>query len=1211
MRIRPLVFAALLLCALLGTTRPLYAQEALYQHLRPLASALDADGTLDPAPSTGALDARGYRLTTTATGAPRFVPEAMATAADGAWDDRFGLPGVSWSEITTLLVHDTDLYVAGFFSQAGEAPIASIARWDGHRWHKLGAGIDGTAHALAWYNGELYVGGSIDKAGAILANGIARWNGTEWNPVGDGLAALNGGPDVRALAVFNGSLYAGGVFNEASGVPAIGLARWDGTAWSAPGSVFRGPYDEPSEVYALAASGTRLYVGGAFDKIGGVEAAAIAVWNGTAWAPLGAGMEGEFVAKVNALHLAGEKLYAGGGFIKAGNVSARNVAVWNQASQTWSALGGGLKGDFDSGEVYAIQSSGADVYVGGSFDFAGSKAAVNIARWDGSGWNALVQDGSNGVVDFMPVQALAPSPGGVYLAGGFDHAGGIAVNRVARWDGSRFRTLGEGLQNSAGFGGTVYDVATSDDGKVYVVGQFSFAGGRLAENVAMWDGVDWHALGAGTDGIVHAVATHGTDVYIGGRFTSVDGIAASHIARWDAATETWHALGAGVNGDVWDLLPDGNALYVGGNFTSAGAVEAFDLARWDGAAWEKLGMGAVLQPGGIAYTLLLDGDMLWIGGDFQTIQVNGQSGQVNSLVAWNRATDSWFGTGGGVTRSTGSSDVWGRVFALAKLNGELYVGGQFDKVGGAVAASGVARFDGTSWNALGSGIGGELLLEVSALAVDRTDLYVGGRFAAAGTATSRAVARWNATTQAWASLEGGLSGEGLVYVHELAVMGGNLYVGGNFSSAGPAQAAAFAQWHITGTPPDASATLQLSAAEVTFSPVIEGQSGETTFTLTNISNAATLTGVVEGTTGPFSVVSGGGAFSLTPGQSRNVVLRFSPTTTGTVSGTLRITHNAGNTTSPTTVPLSGYGESATQAVTLRYFNPSESQYYVTIAGGSAAEGFVFGTNKYQDRAKGMAFTLPDGFASGTITQVKAWFAYRTASASGKTYDLKIYNGTAQSGPTGAPLYTKTYRIVDIVADDNLNTGSSATTFFLDGPVAVGTSFFVVFDFGDYTVAEAPLAGLASSNLVGERVEEAWEQWADGSWANVSDAWRGTDSQPGTGTQGWYPWISVDATVTTTTPTEVPGTPALTLLAPNAPNPFADQTALAFTLAEAGAVRLAVHDVLGREVAVLVDETMPAGPHRVLFEASDLPSGTYFYTLRAGTHVQTRPMTVVR
>jgi hypothetical protein len=78
-----------------------------------------------------------------------------------------------------------------------------------------------------------------------------------------------------------------------------------------------------------------------------------------------------------------------------------------------------------------------------------------------------------------------------------------------------------------------------------------------------------------------------------------------------------------------------------------------------------------------------------------------------------------------------------------------------------------------------------------------------------------------------------------------------------------------------------------------------------------------------------------------------------------------------------------------------------------------------------------------------------------------------------------------------------------------------------------------------------------------------------------------------------------------------PNPFAGRTRITFEAAEASHVRLAVYDVLGREVAVLVDGRVESGSHTVTFVAQGLPAGTYVYRLDVGGDVQTGRMTLTR
>jgi hypothetical protein len=83
------------------------------------------------------------------------------------------------------------------------------------------------------------------------------------------------------------------------------------------------------------------------------------------------------------------------------------------------------------------------------------------------------------------------------------------------------------------------------------------------------------------------------------------------------------------------------------------------------------------------------------------------------------------------------------------------------------------------------------------------------------------------------------------------------------------------------------------------------------------------------------------------------------------------------------------------------------------------------------------------------------------------------------------------------------------------------------------------------------------------------------------------------------------------LAQNYPNPFNPATTIEFSLPASGLVSLRVYDMLGREVAVLVNEVRPAGTHRVTFDARTLTSGTYLYALRSGAAREIKTMVLVK
>ena len=88
-------------------------------------------------------------------------------------------------------------------------------------------------------------------------------------------------------------------------------------------------------------------------------------------------------------------------------------------------------------------------------------------------------------------------------------------------------------------------------------------------------------------------------------------------------------------------------------------------------------------------------------------------------------------------------------------------------------------------------------------------------------------------------------------------------------------------------------------------------------------------------------------------------------------------------------------------------------------------------------------------------------------------------------------------------------------------------------------------------------------------------------------------------------------PTFNALSSNYPNPFNPTTQISYSIKENGFVRLKVYDLLGAEVATLVNETKESGYHSVEFNASELPSGVYIYTLQAGDFVSSKKMILMK
>ncbi|HOB97221.1 MAG TPA: hypothetical protein PKM43_00585 [Verrucomicrobiota bacterium] len=619
-------------------------------------------------------------------------------------------------------------------------------------WVSLGGvcGANGEVYAVAADDsGNVYIGGEFTVVGDVVASGIAKWDGTGWSALDTGL----GGTEflaVYALAASGTDLYVGGSFKTAGGIEAHHIARWDGKAWTAVGSGVNG------WVYALCLIGTDLYAGGDFTSAGGVEANSIAKWDGSVWSALGSGMGGTESPSVYALAASGSHLYAGGWFITAGGIEANYVAHWD--GSVWSALGPGVGGGL-SASVHALAVSGTDLYVGGQFYMVGDTYAGHIAKWDGNAWSGLGW-GLMSMDLYTMVYALAVSGTDLYVGGRFTMADDVPADHIARWDGTAWSAVDSGV------GGVEYPavraLAVSPSADLYAGGVFTQAGGVGTSHIARWNRSGWSALGQGMNNTVSALALSGNDVYFGGSFTTAGGVAARAVARWDG--KVWATLGTGMNDAVWALAMHGGDLYAGGGFTMAGGVPADAIAKWDGSAWSALGTGM----NGPVRALAMSGNELYAGGVFTT------AGGVpaNSIARWDGAK--WSALGAGLD---------GEVRVLAVSGKSLYAGGNFARAGTLVVNS-IARWDGAKWSALGAGLDGG----VRALALSGDDLYAGGWFAKAGGIEVNCIAKWDGG--AWSALGGGMNGE----VRALALSGNALYAGGSFAKAGGIEANRIATW---------------------------------------------------------------------------------------------------------------------------------------------------------------------------------------------------------------------------------------------------------------------------------------------------------------------------------------------------------------------------------------------------------------------------------
>jgi hypothetical protein len=80
---------------------------------------------------------------------------------------------------------------------------------------------------------------------------------------------------------------------------------------------------------------------------------------------------------------------------------------------------------------------------------------------------------------------------------------------------------------------------------------------------------------------------------------------------------------------------------------------------------------------------------------------------------------------------------------------------------------------------------------------------------------------------------------------------------------------------------------------------------------------------------------------------------------------------------------------------------------------------------------------------------------------------------------------------------------------------------------------------------------------------------------------------------------------------NYPNPFNPTTQINYIVKQPGHVSLKVYDIIGNEVAILVDEVQPEGSHSITFNAGNLASGVYLYTLIVNDYMAVRKMSLIK
>jgi len=173
------------------------------------------------------------------------------------------------------------------------------------------------------------------------------------------------------------------------------------------------------------------------------------------------------------------------------------------------------------------------------------------------------------------------------------------------------------------------------------------------------------------------------------------------------------------------------------------------------------------------------------------------------------------------------------------------------------------------------------------------------------------------------------------------------------------------------------------------------------------------------------------------------------------------------------------------------------------------------------------------------------------------------------------------------------------TMMIDGPMFNGFLYNYAYTSGGNLVQEGPGSVISQGDARVRFIGQNGARTFQSPWTMPLDVWSNS-----AGPEEYAPvgWTSVE---------EIPGLAQTYSLEQNFPNPFNPSTKIRFNIPEQGLVSLKVFNLLGEEVANLVNAEMSAGNYEVDFNAKAISSGIYFYTLKAGNFISTKKMILLK
>lgn len=651
----------------------------------------------------------------------------------------------------------------------------------------------------------------------------------------------------------------------------------------------------------------------------------------------------------------------------------------------------------------------------------------------------------------------------------------------------------------------------------------------------------WSPLSSGVNGNVYAIAFYNNRIIVAGGFTLAGGVPVNNIAQWDGSS--WAPIGNGFNNTVYALVVDttNNTLYAGGSFTQSGSTTINYIARLNGASWQQLSGINGAGVGGNVRSLINYNGIL-VGGEFYT------AGSISAyhIVKWTGLQ--WVTLGSGANNGVNDN-----VYSMAIYNGKLIVGGKFTQSTVGLAVNHIATWDEANWGQLGSGSANGVNNTVYALTIFNSNLYVGGQFTTAGGNPAMYIAHWNGA--GWTPL--GQQVDNFVYA--LNSVKGELVAGGIFKWAGNVYGSRIAKWNGTA-----------------WSRMITG-----------------MNSTVNALFPKDSSIYAGGNFTTAGGKYIYHLSLWGWLQTHTISGQIRYADSL-------TYVLHGKVQAVRLDVATREIILIDSTSIVPNDSGHYTLPHVpVGDSLYiisEPEDEELDQFVPT-YHPSTIDWVTAVKVFPDGNLTG--VNINVIREIRQEPTNILNADISGYVYLNFSPPIDFITGypywSGSIVYAKQGNTYRGFGVSDIFE--HYVISNLP-AGTYDlfANRIGYKSGSKTIQLGNGNY-DTANFYLDTFDLIGIHKIG----------------SDIPN--QFTLYQ-NYPNPFNPVTTIRFDVGteignQKSDIRLVIYDILGREVATLVNEKQSPGTYEVKWNASNFSSGVYFYKLQAGNYFETRKMILIK